>query len=523
MDNIVINITEITDSVQINVNEAITQVFTDGVTVTGNGTISNPLSAVAGSGDMLRSTYDPTNKNADAFSMENMVEGATKKILTSAERAKLNNLSGTNTGDQDLTPYLTSATAAATYQPIGAYLTTISGLNISQLTNDSGYITSAALSPYLTATAAAATYQPIGSYLTSISGLNISQLTNDSGYITSSALSPYLTTTAAAFTYQPILVSGTNIKTVNGASLLGAGDITISAASALSSITAATSSNTINNGNFTQEWTWNSISNQSGLKLSSTANGITSNTKQKLFESVLTGAMVNTSNASYAGYFDNQQTIGGAYGIYARGYVAAQLEGTVNINGALNINNLRIWNNSGATYLTPSSNQLIVIGGQSGAGAYIQANGAFYAFTLSPKVVGTSYVYGLGCVFQGGTYVSDKTTAALIERNSDKLMFSSNSGLPGNYNPFTPTFQLTISGATNNIGIGTTSPDVSAKLDVSSTTQGFAPPEMTATQASAISTNTRKLIIYVTSTNGTFTSAGLWMWTGTTWKLILAQ
>jgi hypothetical protein len=189
MDNIVINITEITDSVQINVNEAITQVFTDGVTVTGNGTISNPLVAVAGSGDMLRSTYDPTNKNADAFSMENMVEGATNKILTSAERAKLNNLSGTNTGDQDLTPYLTSATAAATYQPIGAYLTTISGLNISQLTNDSGYITSAALSPYLTATVAAATYQPIGSYLTSISGLNISQLTNDSGYITSAALS----------------------------------------------------------------------------------------------------------------------------------------------------------------------------------------------------------------------------------------------------------------------------------------------------------------------------------------------
>ena len=146
MDNVVINITEITDSVQVNVNEAITQVFTDGVTVTGNGTISNPLVAVAGSGDMLRATYDPTNKNADAFSMENMVEGATKKILTSAERTKLNNLSGTNTGDQDLTPYLTSATAAATYQPIGAYLTTISGLNISQLTNDSGYITSAALS-----------------------------------------------------------------------------------------------------------------------------------------------------------------------------------------------------------------------------------------------------------------------------------------------------------------------------------------------------------------------------------------
>ena len=152
-----------------------------------------------------------------------------------------------------------------------------------------------------------------------------------------------------------------------------------------------------------------------------------------------------------------------------------------------------------------------------------QLNGQAIAFALTTKVSGTSYVYGLGCSFQSGVYISEGTAAALIERNSDKLMFSSNSGLSGSYNTFTPTFQLTISGATNNIGIGTTSPDASAKLDVSSTTQGFAPPEMTATQASAISTTSRKLIIYVTDTNGTFTSAGLWMWSGTTWKLILAQ
>lgn len=64
----------------------------------------------------------------------------------------------------------------------------------SELTNDSGFITTTDLSSYLTITSAAATYQPIGSYLTSISGLNISQLTNDSGYITSSALTGYVPT-----------------------------------------------------------------------------------------------------------------------------------------------------------------------------------------------------------------------------------------------------------------------------------------------------------------------------------------
>lgn len=43
----------------------------------------------AGSGDMVAATYDPTAVGGDAFDMENMVEGATKKILTTAERATI--------------------------------------------------------------------------------------------------------------------------------------------------------------------------------------------------------------------------------------------------------------------------------------------------------------------------------------------------------------------------------------------------------------------------------------------------
>lgn len=43
----------------------------------------------ASAGDMLKATYDPANKNSDAFSMANMVEGANAKIMTSAERTKL--------------------------------------------------------------------------------------------------------------------------------------------------------------------------------------------------------------------------------------------------------------------------------------------------------------------------------------------------------------------------------------------------------------------------------------------------
>jgi hypothetical protein len=57
----------------------------------------------------------------------------------------------------------------------------------------------------------------------------------------------------------------------------------------------------------------------------------------------------------------------------------------------------------------------------------------------------------------------------------------------------------------------------SAAVDVQSTTQGFLPPRMTAAQASAISSPAEGLLVYVTDTNGTFTSKGWWGFEGTTW------
>ena len=69
------------------------------------------------------------------------------------------------------------------------------------------------------------------------------------------------------------------------------------------------------------------------------------------------------------------------------------------------------------------------------------------------------------------------------------------------------------------LSIGTTAiADASAKLDVVSTTQGFLPPRMTATQGSAISSPAEGLLIYVTNTNGTFTSKGWWGWSGAAWE-----
>jgi hypothetical protein len=80
--------------------------------------------------------------------------------------------------------------------------------------NPAGYITSSALSPYLTSATAASTYQPIGTYATASNSMtftnksgNISQWTNDSGYLTS--ITSLQITTALGYTPQAQLNGGT--------------------------------------------------------------------------------------------------------------------------------------------------------------------------------------------------------------------------------------------------------------------------------------------------------------------------
>jgi hypothetical protein len=60
---------------------------------------------------------------------------------------------------------------------------------------------------------------------------------------------------------------------------------------------------------------------------------------------------------------------------------------------------------------------------------------------------------------------------------------------------------LAIKIVTGNVGIGTTTPDDAALLDVSSTTKGILPPRMTTTQRDAISSPPAGLLVYNTSLN----------------------
>lgn len=68
------------------------------------------------------------------------------------------------------------------------------------------------------------------------------------------------------------------------------------------------------------------------------------------------------------------------------------------------------------------------------------------------------------------------------------------------------------------VGIGTTSVNASAKVEISSTTRGFLPPRMTAAQAGAIGSPAEGLLVYVTDTDATFTSKGWWGYDGAAWQ-----
>ena len=125
-----------------------------------------------------------------------------------------------------LSPYLTTATAASTYYPltnpsgyitgiVSSDVTTALGYTPYDSSNPSGYIDSSALTPYLTSATASATYYPLinpSGYITGISsgdvttalGYTLYDSTNPSGYIDSSALTPYLTSATASSTYYPL-------------------------------------------------------------------------------------------------------------------------------------------------------------------------------------------------------------------------------------------------------------------------------------------------------------------------------
>jgi hypothetical protein len=82
------------------------------------------------------------------------------------------------------------------------------------------------------------------------------------------------------------------------------------------------------------------------------------------------------------------------------------------------------------------------------------------------------------------------------------------------YNYGTTSTALFVKSNTGNVGIGTTSPNAAALLDLTSTTKGFLPPRMTLVQRTAIASPPAGLMIYNTTSNK------LNVYNGTAWEVI---
>ena len=482
---------------------------------------------------MCQETYDPTGVGADAFNYNNLHTKAVSDGITI-------------TGD---------GTAGNPFVAVGGGLTCadlptcpiiISMANDIANKSDIGH----------THTFASLTSKP-----TTLAGYGITDayplVGNPSAFIDATALLPYLTIASASATYQPILVSGTNIKTINGSSVLGAGDLTISglppqggnngkylqtdgtnaswqnvsANVPINTILSATGTNTINNAAYAQEWQWNSLSSGIGLKLSSSSTGATSNT-QTVFAINQTGANATAGQTTYGALFSNTKT----------GTSSTNIAAKFSASGATN-NYAAIFENGNVGIGTASP----------GAKLDIRGSGDFLGLQVGNGTVGTLFqIYGgkAGFVgFNGGAYnnldircgaltqlfLSTNGNVGIADANPTQrlslngaLCFSGVSAPSDNVaiyapEPYTLGFmtnnveRMRING-NGNVGIGTTSPSASALLDLTSTTKGFLPPRMTATQASAVTSPAEGLILYVTDTNGTFATKGWYGFDGATWN-----
>lgn len=156
--------------------------------------------------------------------------GSDDNYVTDAEKIKLSNLSGTNTGDQDLNGLLTknvSITGATktkiTYDSNGL-VTSGADATTSDISDSSNkrYVTDAqqtVISNTSGANSGDETASGIRTKLgiTTLSGSNTGDNATNTQY------------SGLASSKQEALISGTNIKTVNGFSLLGSGNLTVSA------------------------------------------------------------------------------------------------------------------------------------------------------------------------------------------------------------------------------------------------------------------------------------------------------
>lgn len=167
--------------------------------------------------------------------------------------------------------------------------------------------------------------------------------------------------------------------------------------SALSALTAATGSNTINNGVHAQEWQWNTLASSTGLKLSTTSTAANSGVAvPRVLHITSTGAHASSAQTSVS--LDVYNGHSGTTSENIALYVGAE-SGTTNY---------AIWVYAGHINLAASSNLVLATGTGTKIGTGTNQKLGFWNAT--PVIQPTTGISASAFVANSGTAVNDAST-----------------------------------------------------------------------------------------------------------------
>jgi hypothetical protein len=314
------------------------------------------------------------------------------------------------------------------------------------------------------------------------------------------------------------------ILTLNGNRYAVKDSIGSGGGASLNGLTAATATNSINNADYSQEWNWSGLSaGTKGMRFGGTdilVNGITvglgryqnasnvalglnalvastnclyntaigSNALNKLTtglantaigENALSGLTTGLGNIGIGRQALNA-TVSGADNI-GIGNSSLTSMGTAYGNVAIGVNALYHLN-TGNFNVAIGNNALVATKGGNNIGIGYSA-GSNLTTGTNNTIVG--YYTGLGITTGSKNTIIGANISGLATSLSNTIILADGDGVIRYY--------CNSDGST---GIGTSTPNASAKLDVSSTTQGVLLPRMTTTQKNAISSPAEGLEVY---------------------------
>ncbi len=372
---------------------------------------------------------------------------------------------------------------------------------------------------------------------------------------------------------QDALVSGTNIKTVNSTTLLGSGNLPVNVgvvyradsirlyviggtdtivfgyavrglayasdtlswyvgntrtanyigggggSGSLSSLTAATATNNIFNTNYKQRWNWNTIAGDTAMVIASSSTGAASNL-QNVLTVANSGVNATSSQTTFGLKVSNLKT--GTTSTNIGAYFEA-LNGATNyavdVLGDLRMNNysnirmglssqIYMTNGSGINFNSTTQgiryNNVGYMDYFAGASYHIFTSTKTLPFVIAatsstnylsfakPSTDQNSIIFNGD--FSSGSYRGETTYSNTINAANGIFKIAANTGQAGGYAAFTPNYVLSVK------------PTTCINLT-----------PITATAASAI-TAAEGDLLFVSDTNGTFTSIGLWCYENGAWS-----